>query len=50
MDWVGHFKGLLLVINWDGSGPFKGMVSVEVPLDTLASDAALCDFFYGLPP
>jgi hypothetical protein len=26
------------------------MVSVEVPLDTLASDGALCNLLYGLPP
>lgn len=26
------------------------MVSVEVPLDTLASHGALCDLFDGLPP
>jgi len=26
------------------------MVSVEVPLDTLASDGALCDLFDCLPP
>lgn len=38
------------MMNWDGSGPFKCMVSVEVPLDTLPSDGTLCNLFYGLPP